>query len=191
MLLAHLTEVLQFGGAVDHLCGGDLVSVEQGRGTFVQPGAMVVLALSILYVTLGATAAAQALMLGIKAAVAGIVLQALIRIGGRALKTPFQRVLAVVAFVALAAFDAPFPLIVLGAGAIGMEFAYVLKNYGVDVTIIEFLDRALPNEDAYVSKEIAKQYKKLGVKLTKLTDKQARYIGVGDRGPFKPETYRY
>ena len=46
-----------------------------------------------------------------------------------------------------------------------MEFAYVLKNYGVDVTIVEFLPRALPNEDAEVSKEIEKQYKKLGVKI--------------------------
>ena len=42
---------------------------------------------------------------------------------------------------------------------------YVLKNYGVDVTIVEFLPRALPNEDAEVSKEIEKQYKKLGVKI--------------------------
>ncbi|MGE4362858.1 MAG: NAD(P)/FAD-dependent oxidoreductase, partial [Mycolicibacterium sp.] len=41
----------------------------------------------------------------------------------------------------------------------------VMKNYGVDVTIVEFLPRALPNEDAEVSKEIEKQYKKLGVKI--------------------------
>ena len=61
--------------------------------------------------------------------------------------------------------DLPRSIAIVGAGAIGMEFAYVLKNYGVDVTIIEFLDRALPNEDADVSKEIAKQYKKLGVNL--------------------------
>lgn len=46
-----------------------------------------------------------------------------------------------------------------------MEFGYVLKNYGVDVTIVEFLDRALPNEDADISKEIAKAYKKLGVTI--------------------------
>ncbi|SDY59038.1 dihydrolipoyl dehydrogenase [Herbiconiux ginsengi] len=61
--------------------------------------------------------------------------------------------------------DLPSSIVVVGAGAIGMEFAYVLKNYGVDVTIIEFLDRALPNEDADVSKEIAKQYKKLGIDI--------------------------
>lgn len=61
--------------------------------------------------------------------------------------------------------DLPKSLVIVGAGAIGMEFAYVLKNFGVDVTIIEFLDRALPNEDEEVSKEIAKQYKKLGVDI--------------------------
>lgn len=61
--------------------------------------------------------------------------------------------------------DLPGSIIIAGAGAIGMEFAYVLKNYGVEVTIVEFLPRALPNEDADVSKEIEKQYKKLGVKI--------------------------
>jgi len=61
--------------------------------------------------------------------------------------------------------EAPKSMVIVGAGAIGMEFAYVLANYGVDVTIVEFMDRVLPNEDKDVSKEIAKQYKKLGVKL--------------------------
>ena len=58
--------------------------------------------------------------------------------------------------------ELPESIIIAGAGAIGMEFGYVLKNYGVDVTIVEFLPRALPNEDAEVSKEIEKQFKKLG-----------------------------
>jgi len=61
--------------------------------------------------------------------------------------------------------ELPSSLIIAGAGAIGMEFAYIFSNYGVDVTIVEFLPRALPNEDAEVSKEIEKQYKKLGVKI--------------------------
>jgi dihydrolipoyl dehydrogenase len=61
--------------------------------------------------------------------------------------------------------ELPESIIIAGAGAIGMEFGYVLKNYGVDVTIVEFLPRALPNEDADVSKEIEKQFKKLGVKI--------------------------
>jgi len=61
--------------------------------------------------------------------------------------------------------ELPESIIIAGAGAIGMEFGYILKNYGVDVTIVEFLPRALPNEDAEVSKEIEKQFKKLGVKI--------------------------
>ncbi|MEB3069760.1 dihydrolipoyl dehydrogenase [[Mycobacterium] vasticus] len=61
--------------------------------------------------------------------------------------------------------ELPKSIIIAGAGAIGMEFSYVLANYGVDVTVVEFLPRALPNEDAEVSKEIEKQFKKLGVKI--------------------------
>ena len=61
--------------------------------------------------------------------------------------------------------ELPASIVIAGAGAIGMEFGYVLANYGVDVTIVEFLPRALPQEDAEVSKEIEKQFKKLGVKV--------------------------
>lgn len=61
--------------------------------------------------------------------------------------------------------DLPGSIIIAGSGAIGVEFAYVLKNFGVDVTIVEFLDRMVPTEDADVSKELAKHYKKLGVKV--------------------------
>ena len=57
----------------------------------------------------------------------------------------------------------PSSIIIGGSGAIGVEFAYVLKNFGVDVTIVEYLDRMVPTEDADVSKELARQYKKLGV----------------------------
>ena len=59
----------------------------------------------------------------------------------------------------------PKSIIIAGSGAIGVEFAYVMKNFGVDVTIVEFLDRMVPTEDADVSKELAKHYKKLGVKV--------------------------
>lgn len=61
--------------------------------------------------------------------------------------------------------DLPGSIIIGGSGAIGVEFAYVLKSFDVDVTIIEFLDRMVPTEDADVSKELLKQYKKLGVKV--------------------------
>ncbi|MBM6546757.1 dihydrolipoyl dehydrogenase [Janibacter sp. YIM B02568] len=61
--------------------------------------------------------------------------------------------------------ELPGSIIIAGSGAIGVEFAYVMKNFGVDVTIVEFLDRMVPTEDADVSKELAKHYKKLGVKV--------------------------
>lgn len=59
----------------------------------------------------------------------------------------------------------PKSIIIAGAGAIGVEFAYVMNNYGVDVTIVEFLDRVVPLEDEEVSAELAKQYKRAGIKL--------------------------
>ncbi|WP_294945644.1 dihydrolipoyl dehydrogenase [uncultured Microbacterium sp.] len=75
--------------------------------------------------------------------------------------------------------DLPNSIVIVGAGAIGMEFAYVMTNYGVKVTIIEFLDRALPNEDADVSKEIAKQYKNLGVDIL-VSTKVESVVDSGD-----------
>jgi len=59
----------------------------------------------------------------------------------------------------------PGSIIIGGSGAIGVEFAYVMANFGVDVTIVEFVDRMVPTEDADVSKELLKHYKKLGVKV--------------------------
>jgi dihydrolipoamide dehydrogenase len=59
----------------------------------------------------------------------------------------------------------PASIVIAGSGAIGVEFAYVMKNFGVDVTIVEFLDRMVPTEDAEVSKELLKHYKKLGVNV--------------------------
>ncbi len=61
--------------------------------------------------------------------------------------------------------ELPGSIIIGGSGAIGVEFAYVMKNFGVDVTIVEFLDRMVPTEDADVSKELLKHYKKLGIKV--------------------------
>ena len=61
--------------------------------------------------------------------------------------------------------ELPDSLVIAGSGAIGVEFAYVMTNFGVDVTIVEFLDRMVPAEDEEISKELAKHYKKLGVKV--------------------------
>ena len=61
--------------------------------------------------------------------------------------------------------ELPASIVIAGSGAIGVEFAYVMKNFGVDVTIVEFLDRMVPTEDEEISKELLKQYKKLGINV--------------------------
>ncbi len=69
--------------------------------------------------------------------------------------------------------ELPDSIVIAGSGAIGVEFAYVLANFGVEVTVVEFLDRIVPLEDPEVSKELAKHYKKLGVKLMTSTKVEA------------------
>jgi len=61
--------------------------------------------------------------------------------------------------------ELPASIVIAGSGAIGVEFAYVLKNFGVDVTVVEFLDRMVPTEDPEISRELLKQFKKLGVNV--------------------------
>ena len=90
---------------------------------FILPGAMIMLVLSMLYGLAADLSWFEALFLGIKAAVFAIVLQALLRIGGRALDTGFKKALAVASFCALFLFNLPFPLVILGAGAFGMILA--------------------------------------------------------------------
>jgi dihydrolipoamide dehydrogenase len=59
----------------------------------------------------------------------------------------------------------PKSMVIIGSGAIGVEFAYVYAAMGTKVTIVEFLSNVVPVEDEDVSKELAKQYKKLGVDI--------------------------
>jgi dihydrolipoamide dehydrogenase len=75
--------------------------------------------------------------------------------------------------------DLPHSIVIAGAGAIGIEFAYVLHNYGVKVTIVEFLDRVTPLEDAEVSAELARQYRKLGIDVLTST----RVESIDESGP--------
>ncbi len=81
----------------------------------------------------------------------------------------------------------PGSIVIGGSGAIGVEFAYVMANFGVDVTIVEFLDRMVPTEDADISKELAKHYKKLGVKvLTSTAVKKVEDTGSGVKVTIAP-----
>ena len=90
---------------------------------FVLPGAFVVLALSVIYGTYGSVPQVEAVMLGIKAAVLAIVIEALLRVSRRALKTEFDWMTAALAFVALFAFNLPFPVVIAVAAYTGLKRA--------------------------------------------------------------------
>ena len=59
----------------------------------------------------------------------------------------------------------PKSMVIVGSGAIGVEFAYVYNSLGTKVTIVEFLPRIVPVEDEEISKELEKQYKKQGIEI--------------------------
>ena len=86
---------------------------------FVLPGFLAILGLSYLYVLLGHVPLIEGLFFGLKAAVLAVVVQAVVRVGSRALKNNVMRGIAAAAFVAIFFLDAPFPLIILAAGLAG------------------------------------------------------------------------
>ncbi|MGD1842441.1 MAG: dihydrolipoyl dehydrogenase [Thermonemataceae bacterium] len=59
----------------------------------------------------------------------------------------------------------PKKMVVMGSGAIGVEFTYFYASMGTEVTIVEYLPRILPNEDADISKQLTKIYKKMGMQI--------------------------
>jgi chromate transporter len=94
---------------------------------FILPGFVVLTALSALYVALGDVPLVEGLLFGLKAAVLAIVLEAMIKVGKRALKTRAAYVVALVAFIAIAVFSVPFPVIILSAGLIGIALRHVFQ----------------------------------------------------------------
>ncbi len=86
---------------------------------FVLPGFLAILGLSLVYVAFGETPLVEGLFFGLRAAVLAIVLQAVVRIGGRTLTSRAKQAIAVAAFVAIFFFGVPFPLIILAAGLAG------------------------------------------------------------------------
>ncbi|MBD7919627.1 chromate efflux transporter [Cellulomonas sp. Sa3CUA2] len=86
---------------------------------FVLPGVVALLVLSAVYVAFGDTTAVTALFAGLAPAVLAIVVQAVVRVGRRALAGPALVVLAVVAFLALAVLGVPFPVVIVAAGVVG------------------------------------------------------------------------
>jgi dihydrolipoamide dehydrogenase len=85
---------------------------------------------------------------------------------------------------ALAFTSIPKRIIIVGAGAIGMEFAYVFRSYGADVTVIEMLPHVLPLEDDETAAEVAKAFKRQGIKMlvnTRTEAVEATADGVNGR----------
>jgi len=76
--------------------------------------------------------------------------------------------------------EVPKKLIVVGSGAIGMEFSYVYSTYGAEVTVVEMLDQILPLEDAEVAAEVQKVFSKRGV--TMLTSTRTENVEIGAEG---------
>jgi chromate transporter len=105
---------IYIGWLMNRTLGGIVAGV-----LFVLPGFVAIMGLSVLYALYGALGPVSALFFGLKAAVLVVVVQAVIRVGGRSLKNPVMVGLAAAAFVGIYAFDAPFPLIILAAALIG------------------------------------------------------------------------
>ncbi|MEC7468360.1 MAG: chromate efflux transporter, partial [Pseudomonadota bacterium] len=94
-------------------------------GLFILPGFLSILVLSVLYAGFQDATWVQALFFGIKAAVLAIVIQAVIRIGKRALKNAYMYTLASTAFIAIFFFAVPFPIVILTAAFIGLLGRYI------------------------------------------------------------------
>jgi chromate transporter len=111
-------EAQQLAIYVGWLLNGTLGGLIAGT-LFVLPGAIALLALSALYVGAGSTAWVTGLFAGLAPAVIAIVIQAVHRVGKRALHHPILVAMAVASFLALTAFKVPFPIVILVAGLLG------------------------------------------------------------------------
>ena len=119
-------------GWLMHRTAGGLMA----GGLFILPGAVSIMALSILYAELGRLGIVSAAFFGVTAAVLAIVAEALVRIGKRGLQTPIMRATAALAFVGIFFFGIPFPVIILSALLIGYigsslgSLAFVASRHG-------------------------------------------------------------
>jgi chromate transporter len=94
-------------------------------GLFILPGIICIMGLSYIYAAYGNVGFVEALFFGLKAAVLAIVIQAVVRVGKRALRNRIMILLAAFAFIAIFFFDVPFPVIIITAGLIGYAGARI------------------------------------------------------------------
>ncbi len=122
-------------------------------GLFILPGVFAIMALSYIYAAYGNVGFVEALFFGLKAAVLAIVIQAVVRVGRRALRNPVMVALAAIAFIAIFFFGVPFPVIIVAAAITGLvgarlgrpEFA-ALEHGGKSSAVIDsMLGEAVPD----------------------------------------------
>ena len=123
-------------------------------GLFILPGIVSIMGLSYIYAAYGHVGFVEAVFFGLKAAVLAIVIQAVVRVGKRALRNRIMIALAAIAFIAIFFFGAPFPVIIICAGLIGYfggksgrpEFAAVPHGGGKNAAAVDsMLDDELPD----------------------------------------------
>jgi chromate transporter len=120
---------------------------------FILPGVIAIMGLSYIYAAYGNVGFVEALFFGLKAAVLAIVIQAVVRVGKRALRNAIMIAIAAIAFVAIFFFGAPFPLIIIAAGIVGFlgarlgrpEFAAIEHTGKNTAAIDNMLGAAVPD----------------------------------------------
>ena len=142
-------QLATYVGWLMHRTAGGLMA----GGLFILPGIIAIMGLSYIYAAYGNVSFVEALFFGLKAAVLAIVIEAVFRVGKRALKNRIMIALAAIAFVAIFFFAVPFPIIIIAAGVIGYagaragrpEFAPPGHGHGSSSAVIDsMLGEAVP-----------------------------------------------
>lgn len=142
-------QLATYVGWLMHRTAGGLMA----GGLFILPGIIAIMGLSYVYAAFGNVSFVEALFFGLKAAVLAIVVEAVVRVGKRALKNRIMIALAAIAFVAIFFFGVPFPIIIIAAGVIGYagaksgrpEFAPAGHGHGGSTAVIDsMLGEAVP-----------------------------------------------
>lgn len=142
-------QLATYVGWLMHRTAGGLMA----GGLFILPGIIAIMGLSYIYAAYGNVSFVEALFFGLKAAVLAIVVEAVVRVGKRALKNRIMIALAASAFVAIFFFAVPFPIIIIAAGVIGYagaragrpEFAPAGHGHGGSSAAIDsMLGEAVP-----------------------------------------------
>ncbi|AWL95705.1 chromate efflux transporter [Bradyrhizobium ottawaense] len=142
-------QLATYVGWLMHRTAGGLMA----GGLFILPGIIAIMGLSYIYAIYGNVSFVEALFFGLKAAVLAIVVEAVVRVGKRALKNRVMIALAAIAFVAIFFFAVPFPIIIIAAGLIGYagarsgrpEFAPAGHGHGDSTALIDsMLGEAVP-----------------------------------------------